>query len=167
MSGSDDRRRYTRCSFCGKGQDQVRKLVAGPGVYICDLCIDLCQEVLEEDNRSGGNKKAKSGFIPGGHGGVYAATTQHQLRQTMRNLLDDLEEAGMEFSQVVATNVYLDNLADFPAFREVYGQYFGPVMPASTVVQQIPPAERKADRDDHYPDLEQVSLIAVRGTSAH
>jgi ATP-dependent Clp protease ATP-binding subunit ClpX len=64
MSGSDDRRRYTRCSFCGKGQDQVRKLVAGPGVYICDLCIDLCQEVLEEDNRSGGNKKAKSGFIP-------------------------------------------------------------------------------------------------------
>ena len=64
MSGSDDRRRYTRCSFCGKGQDQVRKLVAGPGVYICDLCIDLCQEVLEEDNRSGGSKKAKSGFIP-------------------------------------------------------------------------------------------------------
>src|SRR3989440_961387 len=64
MSGSDDRRRYTRCSFCGKGQDQVRKLVAGPGVYICDLCIDLCQEVLEEDNRSGGNKKSKSGFIP-------------------------------------------------------------------------------------------------------
>jgi len=110
---------------------------------------------------------AKSGFIPGGHGGVYATTTQHQLRQTMRNLLDNLEEAGMEFSQVVATNVYLDDLADFPAFHEVYGQYFGPNMPASTVVQQIPPSERKADRDDHYPDLEQVSLIAVRGRSAH
>ena len=110
---------------------------------------------------------AKSGFIPGEHGGVYATTTQHQLRQTMRNLLDNLEEAGMEFSQVVATNVYLDDLADFPAFGEVYGQYFGPIMPASTVVQQIPPAERKADRDDHYPDLEQVSLIAVRGKSAH
>ncbi|MDQ6900759.1 MAG: hypothetical protein M3072_14860, partial [Candidatus Dormibacteraeota bacterium] len=40
MSEREDRRRYTRCSFCGKGQDQVRKLVAGPGVYICDLCID-------------------------------------------------------------------------------------------------------------------------------
>ncbi|MGH7903558.1 MAG: ATP-dependent Clp protease ATP-binding subunit ClpX [Candidatus Dormibacteraceae bacterium] len=64
MSDRDDRRRYTRCSFCGKGQDQVRKLVAGPGVYICDQCIDLCQEVLEEDNRSAGSKKAKSGFIP-------------------------------------------------------------------------------------------------------
>src|SRR5436190_346550 len=64
MSEREDRRRYTRCSFCGKGQDQVRKLVAGPGVYICDLCIDLCQEVLEEDSRSGGSKKAKTGFIP-------------------------------------------------------------------------------------------------------
>ena len=64
MTEREDRRRYTRCSFCGKGQDQVRKLVAGPGVYICDLCIDLCQEVLEEDNRSGTTKKTKTGFIP-------------------------------------------------------------------------------------------------------
>ena len=105
---------------------------------------------------------AKSGFIPGTHGGVYATTTQHQLRQTMRNLLDNLEEAGMDFSQAVATNIYLDNLADAATFNEVYGQYFGPIMPASTTVQQIAPAERKADQDDHYPDLEQVSLIAVR-----
>jgi len=64
MNDREDRRRYTRCSFCGKGQDQVRKLVAGPGVYICDQCIDLCQEVLEEDSRSAGSKKAKTGFIP-------------------------------------------------------------------------------------------------------
>src|ERR671925_73441 len=64
MNEREDRRRYTRCSFCGKGQDQVRKLVAGPGVYICDQCIDLCQEVLEEDSRSAGSKKAKTGFIP-------------------------------------------------------------------------------------------------------
>ncbi|HVR23495.1 MAG TPA: RidA family protein [Candidatus Polarisedimenticolia bacterium] len=110
---------------------------------------------------------AKSGFIPGPHGGVYATTTEHQLRQTMRNLLDNLEEAGMEFSQVVAVNVYLDDLADLPAFDVVYGQYFGPIMPANTRVQQIAPAERKADENDHYPDLEQVSLIAVRGRSAH
>ena len=64
MNERDDRRRYTRCSFCGKGQDQVRKLVAGPGVFICDQCIDLCQEVLEDDNRSAGTKKQKTGFIP-------------------------------------------------------------------------------------------------------
>jgi ATP-dependent Clp protease ATP-binding subunit ClpX len=64
MNEREDRRRYTRCSFCGKGQDQVRKLVAGPGVYICDQCIDLCQEVLEEDNRTATSKKTKTGFIP-------------------------------------------------------------------------------------------------------
>jgi ATP-dependent Clp protease ATP-binding subunit ClpX len=60
----EERRRHTRCSFCGKGQDQVRKLVAGPGVYICDQCIDLCQEVLEEDTRTIGNKRGKAGLIP-------------------------------------------------------------------------------------------------------
>jgi enamine deaminase RidA (YjgF/YER057c/UK114 family) len=109
---------------------------------------------------------AKSGFIPGPHGGVYATTTQHQVRQTMRNLLDNLEEAGMNFSQVVSTNVYLDNLADASIFNEVYGQYFS-MMPASTTVQQIAPTDRKADQNDNFPDLEQVSLIAVRGKSAH
>ncbi|MEX2104969.1 MAG: ClpX C4-type zinc finger protein, partial [Bacilli bacterium] len=38
-----------KCSFCGKSQEQVRKLVAGPGVYICDECIELCTEIVEEE----------------------------------------------------------------------------------------------------------------------
>ncbi|QKT13511.1 ATP-dependent Clp protease ATP-binding subunit ClpX [Rhodococcus sp. W8901] len=38
-----------KCSFCGKGQKHVRKLIAGPGVYVCDECIDLCNEILEEE----------------------------------------------------------------------------------------------------------------------
>ncbi len=37
-----------RCSFCGKSEDQVKKLVAGPGVYICNECIVLCAQVIEE-----------------------------------------------------------------------------------------------------------------------
>jgi reactive intermediate/imine deaminase len=110
---------------------------------------------------------AKSGFIPGPHGGVYATSTQHQLRQTMRNLLDNLEEASMNFDQVVATNVYLDDLQDIPAFDQVYAQYFGPELPSRTAIQQIAPTERKADKEDHYPDLEQVSLIAVRNRRNH
>jgi ATP-dependent Clp protease ATP-binding subunit ClpX len=40
---------HLKCSFCGKSQDQVRKLIAGPGVYICDECIDLCNEILDEE----------------------------------------------------------------------------------------------------------------------
>lgn len=110
---------------------------------------------------------AKDGFIPGPHGGVYATTTQHQLRQTMRNQLDNLEEAGMTLDQVVATNVYLDNLSDISEFDEVYAQYFGSTPPARTTVQQIAPAERKADKDDHFPGLEQVSLIAVHNRGGH
>ena len=38
-----------KCSFCGKSQKQVKKLIAGPGVYICDECIDLCNEIIEVD----------------------------------------------------------------------------------------------------------------------
>lgn len=44
-----DEKEQLKCSFCGKGQDQVRKLVAGPGVYICDECIELCNEIIEEE----------------------------------------------------------------------------------------------------------------------
>lgn len=105
---------------------------------------------------------AKDGFIPGPHGGIFATTTPHQLRQTMRNLLDNLEEAGMNFDQVVSTNVYLDDLSDLPAFDEVYKEYFSPVLPARTTIQQIAPTPRKADAQDHFPGLEQISFIAVR-----
>ena len=38
-----------KCSFCGKTQDQVKKIVAGPGVYICNECIDLCKEIIDEE----------------------------------------------------------------------------------------------------------------------
>ncbi|MYJ47349.1 MAG: ATP-dependent Clp protease ATP-binding subunit ClpX, partial [Acidimicrobiales bacterium] len=38
-----------KCSFCGKSQKQVRKLIAGPGVYICDECIDLCNEIIDDE----------------------------------------------------------------------------------------------------------------------
>lgn len=43
--------RSFRCSFCGKGKDKVRKLVAGPGVFICDQCVHLCNEVLQSERR--------------------------------------------------------------------------------------------------------------------
>jgi ATP-dependent Clp protease ATP-binding subunit ClpX len=48
MKYGDDKGQL-KCSFCGKTQDQVKKLVAGPGVYICDECIELCNEIIEEE----------------------------------------------------------------------------------------------------------------------
>ena len=49
MSRASDTGEQLLCSFCGKTQRQVRKLIAGPGVYICDECIDLCTEIIEEE----------------------------------------------------------------------------------------------------------------------
>jgi len=106
---------------------------------------------------------AKSGFIPGPNGGVYAGTTLDQTRQTMRNLLDNLEEADMNYSQVVSTTIYLDDVSDGPLFAKVYKKFFSGSLPVETVLQQIKSTERKPDAEGHYPDLEQMSLIAVRG----
>jgi ATP-dependent Clp protease ATP-binding subunit ClpX len=44
-----DEKKQLKCSFCGKNQEQVRRLIAGPGVYICDECIELCQEIIDEE----------------------------------------------------------------------------------------------------------------------
>lgn len=49
MAGKVDDRKQLRCSFCNKTQDQVRKLIAGPGAYICDECIEICSEIIEEE----------------------------------------------------------------------------------------------------------------------
>ena len=46
---NDNNSNKIKCSFCGKEQEQVRRIVAGPGVCICDECIELCQEIIEED----------------------------------------------------------------------------------------------------------------------
>ena len=105
---------------------------------------------------------AKSGFIPGMNGGVYAESVENQVRQSMRNLLDGLEEAGLDFSNVVMSNVYLDNMDDFSKMNGVYGSYFKEAPPTRTTVSQIPPGERKQDSRGHWPELEQISIIAVR-----
>lgn len=48
------KRRRVRCSFCGKGQDEVAKLIAGPGVYICNECVNLCNTILSDESLSAG-----------------------------------------------------------------------------------------------------------------
>ena len=53
-----------RCSFCGKSQEQVRKLIAGQGVYICDECINLCQEIIEEEMLEAPRAKPQLAKLP-------------------------------------------------------------------------------------------------------
>ncbi|MEP7003073.1 MAG: ClpX C4-type zinc finger protein, partial [Chloroflexota bacterium] len=53
-----------RCSFCGKSQDQVRKLIAGQGVYICDECITLCREIVDEEFMEPTKARATGSKVP-------------------------------------------------------------------------------------------------------
>jgi ATP-dependent protease Clp ATPase subunit len=53
-----------RCSFCGKYQRQVKRLVSGPGVYICDECVDLCCEIFEDEGIRSPRKYKKVRFNP-------------------------------------------------------------------------------------------------------
>lgn len=53
-----------RCSFCGKGQKEVKKLIAGPGVYICDECIDLCMDIIDEEKERETSVKGGSFRVP-------------------------------------------------------------------------------------------------------
>ena len=106
---------------------------------------------------------AKSGFIPGRNGGIFADRVEDQVRQTMRNLLDGLEEAGLDFSHVVASNVYVDDLEEFGKMNAVYGAYFSKDSPpARTTVSPLPPVERKRSANDTFPKLEEISIVAVR-----
>ncbi len=65
MANSKNMRTTYRCSFCGKSQDQVQRLIAGPGgVYICDECIDLCREIIEEEQATVTKPRLQTGKIP-------------------------------------------------------------------------------------------------------
>jgi len=54
----------TMCSFCGKSHSEVRKLIAGPGVYICDSCVTLCKGILDKELKEESKKKSGSVRVP-------------------------------------------------------------------------------------------------------
>jgi enamine deaminase RidA (YjgF/YER057c/UK114 family) len=111
---------------------------------------------------------AKGPFTPGPADGaaklqgIWAGTVETQVRQTMRNLLDGLEEAGLTLANVVAANVYLDDMNDFGRMNRIYAQYFPTAAPTRTTVAQVAPGDRAPRSDDTFPGLEQISLIAVK-----
>lgn len=61
MARENEKERTVRCSFCGKTQEQVEKLIAGPGVYICDECIELCMGIIGESDENISRKTGKKG----------------------------------------------------------------------------------------------------------
>jgi enamine deaminase RidA (YjgF/YER057c/UK114 family) len=107
---------------------------------------------------------AKSGFIPGPNSGIYAPTPAAQARQTMRNQLDNLEQAGLAVSDLVWFKTWLDDQADAEDVERVFAEYFDGTGPARSTVQQVAarPASRRPDERGRYGPLEQAALIAVR-----
>ena len=69
-----------RCSFCGKSQEQVRKLIAGQGVYICDECINLCQEIIEEEMLEAPKSRPQTAKLPNPRQ-IKAALDQYVISQ--------------------------------------------------------------------------------------
>ena len=93
---------HLKCSFCGKSQDQVRKLIAGPGVYICDECIDLCNEILDEELvDSQGNSRA--GAEPS-RKATPAAHKSNKPAPTLASIPKPLEIKSFLDQQVVGQN---------------------------------------------------------------
>jgi len=64
VSSKDDQTGHLTCSFCGKPQDEVKKLIAGPTVYICDECIELCNDIIDEESRIDQNTEHDVEKIP-------------------------------------------------------------------------------------------------------
>ncbi|TAF99152.1 MAG: ATP-dependent Clp protease ATP-binding subunit ClpX [Betaproteobacteria bacterium] len=80
------------CSFCGKSQHEVRKLIAGPSVFICDECIDLCNDIIKEEVQADSNDKSASRSLP----------TPHEIR----NRLDQYVIGQESAKKILAVAVY-------------------------------------------------------------
>jgi len=104
---------HLKCSFCGKSQDQVRKLIAGPGVYICDECIDLCNEILDEElvdsqgNPRHSNEPSRKA-TPATHKSGKPAPTLASIPkpQEIKSFLDEQVVGQEEAKKVLSVAVY-------------------------------------------------------------
>jgi len=85
--GSPERRGPVACSFCGKQPSQVRKVVAGPGIYICNECVYLCEEILKEDEIP--NNKSRAERVSALHAEIQHL---HGLLRLESQLVKDLRE---------------------------------------------------------------------------
>src|SRR5437763_16934475 len=73
----------TMCSFCGKSHAEVRKLIAGPGVYICDSCINVCKSILDKELNEDARRQSSSIRVPK-PAAIRRALAQHAIGQDTR-----------------------------------------------------------------------------------
>ncbi len=92
MNHKDGQSGQLTCSFCGKSQDEVKKLIAGPSVYICDECIDLCKDIIAEETRLDEATPGNGGKLP--------------RPAEIRDILDDYVVGQDQAKKVLAVAVY-------------------------------------------------------------
>lgn len=95
MAKRDDSR--LKCSFCGKTQDQVKKLIAGPEVYICDECVDLCNEILDEEFLDAGEKEEENSEAPK----LAEVPKPYEIKSYLDNHIIGQEDAKKQLSVAV------------------------------------------------------------------
>jgi ATP-dependent Clp protease ATP-binding subunit ClpX len=103
-------KRLYRCSFCGKAQTEVKALVAGPGVFICDECVHLSQEIIKREKRRPTTQKAPNPLIPdhaptetllktlAGYNGAF-----ERIEAGMQDLADILRERDVSWATIGQT----------------------------------------------------------------
>ncbi|MBT9546989.1 MAG: ATP-dependent protease ATP-binding subunit ClpX [Candidatus Sericytochromatia bacterium] len=89
-----------KCSFCGKSQDQVRKLIAAPGVYICNECVDLCNEILEEELYDGEESARTEGGAP------FLELKDIPKPKSMRKIIDQYVVGQEKAKKILSVAVY-------------------------------------------------------------
>ncbi|XLQ11350.1 MAG: ATP-dependent protease ATP-binding subunit ClpX [cyanobacterium endosymbiont of Epithemia adnata isolate EadnSB Bon19] len=104
---------HLKCSFCGKSQEQVRKLIAGPGVYICDECVELCNEILDEELMdtptaavSAGSLRAEESQPKRRSSREHLSLNQIPKPREIKNYLDEYVIGQDEAKKVLSVAVY-------------------------------------------------------------
>jgi ATP-dependent Clp protease ATP-binding subunit ClpX len=108
--------RQLKCSFCGKTQDQVRRLIAGPSdVYICDECVALCRDIIRDELHTAGKPSGRNGYVPHTAGGLYVPKPK-EIYDMLSDYVIDQDEAKKILSVAVYNHykrvLYTDETLD-------------------------------------------------------